>query len=355
MTATRTSNSGDLGGAAGREHLRYRPHLDGLRAIAVYLVVAFHAGLRGFSGGFIGVDVFFVLSGFLVTSILLRDLASRGRIDWRRFYSRRVRRILPASILTLLITAVAYAIVASPSEMQDALGAFRAAFLYFANWYFVGQSTNYFAANLSGNPVLHFWSLAVEEQFYVLWPLLLGTLYVLSRAGGNKRWWFLRLAVLVIGVASGIEALHLATTNVDRAYYGTDTRAYQLLAGAFLAMTPQILHLGSRYRRVLERFALVALGLLVLVGTSALAVGPITRGVIVAVLAAALIVSLENSRRGVARRLLSSAPLTYLGKVSYGTYLWHWPVVVLVSRNRQVNPIALFALACVWLPPRSRR
>src|SRR5690349_11582818 len=110
--------------------LRYRPYLDGLRTLAVYLVVAFHAGLGLFNGGFIGVDLFFVLSGFLVTSILVRDLGTTGRIQRRRFYSRRVRRILPAAITTLLVTAIVYAAIATPSDLQDALGAFRTAFLY---------------------------------------------------------------------------------------------------------------------------------------------------------------------------------------------------------------------------------
>ena len=123
----------------------YRPHLDGLRAVAVYLVVAFHARLAGFAGGFIGVDVFFVLSGYLVTSILLRDLGTGGRVDLRRFYARRFRRILPAAAVALLVTAVAYAIVATPAQMLDALGGFRAAFLYVANWHFISQATDYFA------------------------------------------------------------------------------------------------------------------------------------------------------------------------------------------------------------------
>ena len=174
-----------VGDGSRRGHLRYRPHLDGLRAVAVYLVVAYHSRLRGFAGGFVGVDVFFVLSGFLVTSILLRDLTSRGTIEWRRFYSRRVRRILPASVLALTVTAVVYAAISSPSEMQDALGGFRAAFVYIANWFFIHQSTDYFAADVNRNPVLHFWSLAVEEQFYLLWPLALGALYAVSRSVGN--------------------------------------------------------------------------------------------------------------------------------------------------------------------------
>src|SRR6266436_1337032 len=122
------------------EQAHYRAHLDGLRAVAVYLVVAFHAGLAGFAGGFIGVDVFFVLSGYLVTGILLRDLVSSRRIDFRRFYSRRFRRILPAAALTFLVVAVVSSRVVSPSEMLDVVGGFKAAFLFVANWFFLRQS-----------------------------------------------------------------------------------------------------------------------------------------------------------------------------------------------------------------------
>ena len=152
----------------------YRPHLDGLRAVAVYLVVLFHAGSDRFSGGYIGVDVFFVLSGFLVTQLLLRDITGRGSIRFGRFYSRRFRRLLPAAFVALIVTAVVFTAIAAPAEVASAVGSFKAAFLYSTNWYFIHQSTGYFGADISTNPVLHFWSLAVEEQFYLVWPLALG-------------------------------------------------------------------------------------------------------------------------------------------------------------------------------------
>lgn len=124
---------------------RYRSQLDGLRALAVYLVVAFHSGVHSLSGGFIGVDVFFVLSGYLVTGLLLRDFATRSRVDLVRFYSRRFRRLLPAAFVALIVTAVVFTAVASPSETSDAMGGFRSAFLYVANWHFISQSNDYFA------------------------------------------------------------------------------------------------------------------------------------------------------------------------------------------------------------------
>jgi peptidoglycan/LPS O-acetylase OafA/YrhL len=328
-----------------RQH--YRPHLDGLRTVAVYLVVAYHAGLGLLSGGFIGVDIFFVLSGFLVTGILLRDLASTGRVRLQQFYSRRARRILPASIVVLIVTAVVYSIVATPAESAGAAGGFRAAFVYIANWHFIREATDYFAVNVNHNPVLHFWSLAVEEQFYLLWPMVLAGLFVLTRRIGRWRWWVLRSCVAAVVVASAVAALHIATTNLDRAYYGTDTRAYQLLAGAALAVTPQLLRArsASRSARAAPRLAMgVFLGILVL-GTSIVDVGPITRGVLVASLVVVLLSTLQNARTGLVKQFLSSGPMAYLGRISYGVYLWHWPVIVIASHGRSLSPVELFLIA----------
>jgi hypothetical protein len=153
--------------------------------------------------------------------------------------------------------------------------------------------------------------------------------------------------VLGLAVASVIEALYIARTNLDRAYYGTDTRAYQLLVGAFLALTPQLFSASERVRRAARGCAALALIALVFAGTAALDLGPVSRGVVAALLTAAVITALGNAKDGAARRLLSWGPLTYLGRVSYGTYLWHWPVIVLVTRNRDIKPLPLFVIDCV--------
>ena len=179
IEASEVSTRPDAGPGRG-----YRPHLDGLRAVAVYLVVIFHAGAYRFLGGFIGVDVFFVLSGYLVTQLLMRDLVGGGSIRFVRFYARRMRRLLPASAVLLLVTAVVYSAIASPADVVNAVGSFKAAFLYVANWYFIHQSSDYFATNVSTSPVVHFWSLAIEEQFYLVWPVLLGGLFVATRSAG---------------------------------------------------------------------------------------------------------------------------------------------------------------------------
>jgi peptidoglycan/LPS O-acetylase OafA/YrhL len=332
------------------DQAHYRAHLDGLRAVAVYLVVAFHAGLGAFTGGFIGVDVFFVLSGYLVTGILLRHLVGSGRVNFREFYSRRFRRILPAACAALVATALVYAIVATPVETRDVLGGFKAAFLYVANWYFIRQSVNYFAADINQSPVLHFWSLAVEEQFYLVWPLLFGAIFLATRRMGRFSWWALRGIVAAMALASAIAAWHIAATNLNRAYYGTDTRAYQLLCGALLALTPQLMRLARRYvgvAHVVGPLALIALGGLVLVGSSLFDTGPIARGFLAVALSAVLIVALENRRMGPTARVLSSGPMAYLGRVSYATYLWHWPIIVIATHSRSVAPVPLFIVTAV--------
>jgi peptidoglycan/LPS O-acetylase OafA/YrhL len=324
---------------------QYRSHLDGLRSVAVYLVVAFHAELGIFPGGFIGVDIFFVLSGFLVTRILLRELSRDARVDLPHFYARRFRRILPAAAAALVITGLAYAAIASPAQALDVVGGFRAAFLYVANWHFISQSTDYFAPAVDASPVLHFWSLAVEEQFYFVWPLLLTALYVLAQRAGRHSWNVIRSVILVAMVMSVVAAVHVGATNLERAYYGTDTRAYQLFAGALLAMTPQLFRFASRYARPALSVAAGALLGLVVVGSSLVDVNAIWRGVITVALTSALIVALEASPKGTARRVLSRPHMSYLGRISYATYLWHWPIIILVTLNYDLAPIVLFAIS----------
>jgi peptidoglycan/LPS O-acetylase OafA/YrhL len=325
----------------------YRAHLDGLRAVAVYLVVLFHAGADRFGGGFIGVDVFFVLSGYLVTQLLLRDLDANGSIGLRRFYSRRMRRLLPASSVVLLVTMVVYSSIGSPAELPDAEQGIRAAALYVSNWFFIGQSADYFGADIQANPVIHFWSLSVEEQFYFAWPLLLGGLAVLARRAGPRGRHLVRGTVAVAMVASLAEALWIAQSNLTRAYYGTDTRAYQLLAGALIALSPQAMaRLRARPARPLGLVAVVALAALVLLGTDLSSLGPVSRGVAAALLTVALLVALDTAP-GPARSLLSLPPIVYLGRISYGTYLWHWLVIIVTTRLVGASPLTTALIAIV--------
>jgi peptidoglycan/LPS O-acetylase OafA/YrhL len=326
----------------------YRPHLDGLRAVAVYLVILFHAGAAHFAGGFIGVDVFFVLSGYLVTQLLMRDLESRGAIRFPRFYARRMRRLLPASLVALLVTAVVYSAVASRADTSSAVNAFKAAFLYVANWFFIRRSSDYFAADINNNPVVHFWSLAVEEQFYFLWPILLGGLYAATRRFDRYAHRAMQLAVAAGALVSVLWALHLAGYNLNRAYYGTDTRAYQLLAGALLALSPGLVRRAAT-RRAARVAALVALLALVVFATSRVHMNTVHRGIAATITTAVLIVAIESARGGPVNRLLSSSPAVYLGKISYGTYLWHWPVIVVAVAviDKGLSPLSTFAISAL--------
>ena len=335
-------------GDSGRPSHAYRPHLDGLRALAVYLVVLYHAGAGRFTGGYIGVDVFFVLSGFLVTQLLLRDFAARGSIRFGRFYSRRFLRLLPAAFVTLLVTAAVYTAIASKIEVSDAVGSFKAAFLYSANWYFIHQARGYFGADVSTNPVLHFWSLAVEEQFYLLWPLVLGAMFLVTRRlDPGRRMRAIRIAVAVGAVASAVWALSLRTSNPDHAYYGTDTRAYELLAGALLALLPALIVSAARYRRWMRIVTTASVGALIVIASSYVHLDAIERGIAVTITTCAILIAIEASAGGIVKRALSSSPVVYLGKISYGTYLWHWLVIIVMLRSFHASHVATVAIACL--------
>ncbi len=345
MVTTATTASTETTSRPSRQS-DYRPHLDGLRAVAVYLVVAYHAGIGVLSGGFIGVDVFFVLSGYLVTRLLLWDLQGGGRIRLSRFYAKRYRRLLPAAFVALTVTAVAYVLVASAAEVADAVGAFRASFLYYANWYFIHQSADYFAADVNRSPVIHFWSLAVEEQFYLVWPLLLSALFLVAGWFRRRRMAIVRGTVVVAGLASALLALHVSGYDLNRAYYGTDTRGYELLAGAFLALTPQLFAFGRRVAHVLGPIAAISIVAIVVLATSAFSFDAIHRGIATTIATCALIVSIESAGQARATRALSAPRVTYLGRLSYGTYLWHWPVIVVLTHEVALGSLPVFVIAC---------
>jgi peptidoglycan/LPS O-acetylase OafA/YrhL len=324
-----------------------RPALDGLRAVAVTLVVLFHCSVDVVEGGFVGVDVFFVLSGYLVTGVILRGWERQGRTRFARFYSRRFRRLLPASVATLLATVVVFRALVSPIEMLSIERAARASLLYVANWFFIGESTDYFADDVSRNPLLHMWSLAVEEQFYLVWPLLLtGLLVVGRRLGRDPR----RVAALVVAggaVVSAGAALALRSSNPNRAYFGTDTRAYQLLAGALLALVPAVIARAGRRPRPAGGAALLGLAAVCVVSLSVVDVDPIVRGVLTTVATAGVIIGLEAAPRGLLARGLSVDPVVHLGQISYGTYLWHWPVVIALDELIDVGTPARVAVVLV--------
>ena len=315
--------------AAPFEH---RPSLDGLRAIAALLVLLFHAGTPWFDHGYTGVDVFFVLSGFLITSLLIRELRDWGRLRLISFYARRVRRLLPAALLVLLVTAVMYELLASPAAVAEARGGFVAAAAYFANWYFLGQSHDYFAQEAYPSPVVHYWSLSVEEQFYLVWPLLLLGLVLLLQRSGIR----LDVVVAALTVAGVLYAGAVAHGDPMASYFGTGSRAYQLLLGATVALACFRRERSRRGRRAAPEGAgrafLAPFGLAVLVaaGTSLFpGDSAYWHGVGAATGTAFLIYGLEHLPSPGTARVLSWRPARLVGAWSYAAYLWHWPVIVL--------------------------
>ncbi|NYD41351.1 acyltransferase family protein [Nocardioides panaciterrulae] len=320
----------------------YRPDLDGLRTVAVYLVLLFHAGLGWFAGGFIGVDLFFCLSGFLVSSVLLGELLETGNLQVGRFYARRVRRLLPAAVVVVVATCLAFTLLWSVVLRAPVVGDAISALLYYANWHFLQAAGDYFATGIDKSPFLHFWSLSIEEQFYAFFPLLLLLLFkVVPR---HRRRPTLLGVVGVLFAASLTLQLVLAPGSTDRAYYGTDTRLYQLLAGALLTIWLSGRTPGARRGVAGAAAGLGMLGIL-LVGTGVLDLNPSWRGVGAVVASLLLLGGLAHAEGGRLSRMLSVKPMVYLGRISYGTYLWHWPVIVALRTVLDTRPVVLAVLA----------
>jgi peptidoglycan/LPS O-acetylase OafA/YrhL len=314
-------------------HLAYRPGLDGLRALAVIGVFLYHAKPRAdgspwLPGGFLGVDLFFVLSGYLITSLLLVEWDARNRIDLRRFWARRARRLFPALVVVVLAALILSSIFAR-NDLAKTRGDAVSSLLYYTNWHLILANHSYFARMGSPSLLQHLWSLAVEEQFYVIWPLLLVPGLVLV---GRKR-----LPMLVITGIAGSALLMWILYNPhrdpSRVYYGTDTRAFLLLMGILLALVwPAI----ERLRRALPLLEL--LGIAALVGTVLLFrqmqdFSPtVYRGgdLAAAFCFAVLIAAVAHPATGIGEAL-GVAPLRWIGERSYGIYLWHWPIVLLLT------------------------
>lgn len=312
--------------------MAYVPALDGLRAVAVVGVVLFHGGVSWVPGGYLGVDVFFVLSGYLITTLLLRERADTGGIDLRAFWTRRLRRLLPALLVMLAAVAVATPFFVAAPDRASVRGDALASLAYVANWRFILTDQSYFAG--APSPLRHLWSLSVEEQWYIVFPVVL--LLALRRA---RRLVPVIIALAAATVASALWMARLASGGGDpsRAYYGTDTRAHSLLAGALLAAVAAQWPL-HRHRRLLGVVGLVgAAGVVasyVLVSEGDLWM---YRGGFLglALATAALVAAVALPRSPLPwTRALAVAPLVAIGRVSYGLYLWHWPVNVFLSPDR---------------------
>lgn len=298
----------------------FRPDIQALRALAVVSVLLYHLWPNRLTGGFVGVDVFFVISGYLITSHLLRERESTGRIAVGHFWARRAARLLPASLLTLLTTAVAVVVLVPRSLWEQFLNEIVASTLYVQNWRLMADSVDYLAAENQASPVQHFWTLSAEEQFYVLLPLLLIIAFWLFRRAP----WY-RVALLVIAIAtlaSFAYSVWLMAQAPSEAYFSTFTRAWEFGAGALLAFLPA---LPGAWRHIVALSGLAAIGVSVVAYTGATPFPGVSA--LLPVLGTAAVILARSPAVDAIGRF---APIAFLGRVSYAVYLWHWPLIVLV-------------------------
>lgn len=300
----------------------YRPEIDGLRALAVIPVVLFHAGVAGFAGGFIGVDVFFVISGFLITSIIARDLRG-GEFSFLRFWERRARRILPALMVVVLFTLVVGWFLLSTVDYQRH-GESAVAQSFFASNFVFWKQAGYFGPTASQLPLLHTWSLAVEEQFYLIFPL---TMFLLTRFVIRLRWSFIALTV----VASFLVSVWATDSAPTAAFYLSPSRAWELGVGALLALWAAN-RSNPVNRKLAEPASILGVALILL---AVFAYDETTKfpgvAAVPPVLGSALIVWANTHQRTVAGNFLALKPIVFVGLISYSLYLWHWPLLIFTS------------------------
>jgi peptidoglycan/LPS O-acetylase OafA/YrhL len=319
------------GPAPGHRHLAYNPAIDGIRGLAVGAVLLFHNGFPWARGGYLGVSTFFTLSGFLITSLLVGEHQRSGRIGLTGFWARRMRRLLPASALTLG-ALLASMLIWDDLWQKELPGDVVASVLQVANWHFLIDDRSYGALFAAPSPALHFWSLAIEEQFYWVFPLLTAGILYLAR--GSLR--------IYAGVLVGLLALSGVLTLVyrdrpDTVYYATPIRMGEILVGALLAVAVSrgLLVGSARLRPLIVALGVVALAVSVWSWWNVEQSSTIlTRGFLLAYAGASGCLVLAACVPGPLRRALSFEPLRLLGLVSYGVYLFHWPIYLVLSRKR---------------------
>ncbi|GGB15469.1 acyltransferase [Flexivirga endophytica] len=370
------ATSARSGSADRSEGHGQRPDIQGMRAIAVLLVVASHAEIKHIlAGGYIGVDVFFVVSGFLITGLLAREVRSTGRVSFAGFYAKRARRILPAASVTLLLTLLVSTLVYTDGDLSKVATDVRWAAFFAANLHFAQAGNDYFAAATFETPVQHFWSLAVEEQFYLVWPVLIALMLVLPWRRREKlisrgpratrarialgRTQALRRATVLIALLSLISlgwSIHDTAASPQSAYFSTFTRGWELGLGSLLALTAHhVGHLPDRVKAVMSWTGLAAVLFAAVVYTPATPFPGVAA--LVPVLGAVLILAggIDGPRYG-ATLVLGIRPVRFIGDISYSVYLVHWPVLILANayaggqlRIRYKLMLIVVAIALAWL------
>ena len=356
-----TATEGEAGASTAASHTRaprlgYIPALDGLRAVAVLAVLLYHADVPWWRGGFLGVDVFFVISGYLITCLLLADWTNHGNLGLGRFWYRRARRLLPALFVMLAVVSL-YAALFLPDVLDQLRGEVLAAVFYVENWFLVFRDLSYFQA--AGRPPLlqHVWSLAVEEQFYLLWPIIL--LVAFKVWGGNKKRVLLAVLAGVVVSTALMAILYQPFHDPSRVYYGTDTRAAALLLGAALAFVWAPWKLQGRTGRnagmVLDVAAgISALVLLWMFHTVSFLDQGLWRGgfLVAAIVSAVLIAATVHPKAKVSAAVLGLAVFRWIGVRAYGIYLWHWPIFMVTRPHSDIGltglPLLILRLALTF-------
>jgi peptidoglycan/LPS O-acetylase OafA/YrhL len=355
--------------------LGHQPALDGLRGLAVAIMLLFHAGFRWAHGGFISIDVFFVMSGFLITWLLVAEWEKSGTIAVGGFYGRRLRRLGPAMVVFMAGVAV-YAVTLAPAvQLRDLRGDFLATVAYVTNWRFIAEGRSYFDAFAAPSPLTHTWSLAVEEQWYLIWPVLI-TALLRWPARRPRRLTAPILVATGLCLASACWTVVLAGRSDDpsRAHFGTDTRAQELLAGAVLAMVCHrvgSLAVPARLRRLVDLAGLAGLGWILWLSATITeqTLWVYRGGMVLLSLASVAIVLAAVQPAGLTRGFLSRRPLRYFGQISYGLYLYHYPLFLVLSSSRTglhgnallivrmavTTAVAAASLSLVERPVRERR
>ena len=308
--------------SASKKVLRY--DIEALRTLAITLVVGYHLWPQSISGGFVGVDVFFVISGFLITAHILREI-ELGRFSVVTFWSRRVRRLIPASFLVLIATAIGVIFLVPISKWDQWLSEIQASVLYVENWKLASDSVDYLALSNSASPTQHFWSLSVEEQFYLVWPVLVALIYLVTvKVAAQIRRRALFVVFALVTSSSLVYSIYLTNIDPAVAYFSTPVRAWEYGAGALMAFAPTI-----RHRLLTPALAILGFIAIALSGyfySSALPF-PGSWALIPVLGTLAIIWSAANS--GWVGKLFALTPLQWLGDKSYSIYLWHWPLIIL--------------------------
>ncbi|MDP2710829.1 MAG: acyltransferase family protein [Solirubrobacteraceae bacterium] len=305
---------------------RLRPEIQALRALAVLTVVIYHVWPSAMPGGFIGVDVFFAISGFLITAHLLREVEATGRLALWRFWARRARRLLPAALLTLLVCAIGTLLLTPQAYWQQFLTEITASTAYIQNWHLAADAVDYLASENRPSPVQHFWSLSAEEQFYVLWPLLI--VAAAWTATRRKRAAISATLVTVTGL-SLLYSITETASNPAAAYFVTPTRAWEFGAGGLLALLGARAQLPDRSRALLSWAGLAAI-MYAAIFYSTETPFPGSAALVPILGALAVMHAGMPQARWAPSRMLQIAPAQFLGGISYSVYLWHWPLLVFI-------------------------